>query len=535
MYGEFEGYNRALPARDLGKGASAGVKTIYRASRVHTHAEPAIAEWVLVDERHVERVGSGETPAADRVVDLPGTTIIPGFVDAHVHLTGTGVRGSGLDLGRARSKNGLLELIAAWRTERHHHPRTEGGTRLLAQGYDETKWSSPELPTPAELDELIVVPVVLVRADGHVSIANTAALKESGVLDLPGVQRDEAGLPTGVVTEAANSAIQQWYFDSLSGLEIEEAQLQAAALAVSRGVTCVHEMSIPQKRGRRDFEVLMSHRERLPVDVVPYFGELDIPYAVDFGIHRLGGDYFLDGSLGAGTAALRAPYADRDSTGTLYHEDDELAEGFHNAHLAGMQVGVHAIGDAAIEQAISVWERVYRSLDSRLRRHFRARRHRIEHFETPSVDQLERAAALGLAVSVQPAFDAEWGGPGELYERRVGADRAATMNPFRAMLDRGLVIGTGSDTPVTRLDPMYTIWAMEHHHDEAQRLSRAEAIRLCTIGAARLAHLDDKKGRLQPGMHADFAAFEADPFEAGDILDLRPILTVSQGREVSAE
>ncbi|MCA1727446.1 MAG: amidohydrolase family protein, partial [Actinobacteria bacterium] len=280
--------------------------------------------------------------------------------------------------------------------------------------------------------------------------------------------------------------------------------------------------------------VLMGHRERLPTHVIPYFGEIDIPYAVDFGIHRLGGDFFLDGSIGAGTAALTAPYADREGAGTLYHQDDELAERFHNAHLAGMQIGVHAIGDAAIEQAISVWERVYRSLDSRLRRHFRARRHRLEHFEMPSMDQLERAAELGLAISAQPAFDAEWGAGGELYERRLGADRSIPMNPFRAMLDRGLVLGAGSDAPVTALDPMYSIWALEHHHEETQRLSRAEAVRVCTIGAARLAHLEDKKGRLQPGAHADFAVYESDPFEAEEILGLRPVLTVSQGREVFA-
>jgi predicted amidohydrolase YtcJ len=510
------------------------VKTLYLASRVHTHGEPATAEWLLVDERHVERAGSGDPPAADRVVDLPGTTIVPGFVDAHVHLTGTGIREAGFDLGAARSKQGLLELIAAWRDERPSTPSAEGGPRLLGQGFDESKWAEPELPTVAELDEAAVAPLILIRADGHVSIANTAALKESGVLELAGVARDEAGLATGVVMEAANSALQQWYFDSLNRLEIEEAQLQGAALAASRGVTCVHEMSIPQKRGRRDFEVLVSQWDRLPTHVIGYYGEIDIPFALDMGIRRLGGDFFLDGSIGAGTAAMSAPYADREGTGVLYHSDDELAERFHNAHLAGMQVGVHAIGDAAIEQAISVWERVYRALDTRLRRHFRARRHRVEHFETPSMDQLERAAALGLAISVQPAFDAEWGAPGELYENRLGADRATPMNPFRAMLDRGLAVGAGSDSPVTRLDPMYSIWAMEHHHDERQRLSRAEAIRLCTIGAARLAHLDAKKGRLQPGMHADFAAYEADPFEAENILDLRPVLTVSQGREVFA-
>src|SRR5207249_3392508 len=151
------------------------------------------------------------------------------------------------------------------------------------------------------------------------------------------------------------------------------------------------------------------------------------------------------------------------------------------------QVAVHAIGDAAIEQALRAWERVYGSLDSRGRRHFRARRHRIEHFELPGHRQVERAAALGLAISVQPAFDAEWGHPGQLYEMRLGPDRAARMNPFWTLLGRGLEVGAGSDSPVTPLDPMYGLWSLENHHDAGQRMSREEAIRLFTIGSAPLA------------------------------------------------
>ncbi len=215
-----------------------------------------------------------------------------------------------------------------------------------------------------------------------------------------------------------------------------------------------------------------------------------------------------------------------------YCADDELAELFHGGHAAGLQVGVHAIGDRAIDQVLSVWERVYHALDSRERRHFRARRHRIEHFEMVSPPQLERAAMLGLAASVQPAFDATWGMPGGLYEQRLGAERARRMNPFRTMVERGIEVGLGSDAPITALDPMRAIDAAERHHDRAQRLSRLEAIRLHTIGSARIGHQEGKKGSLSPGMHADFAAFGSDPFTEPSLEGLRPMLTVSLGREV---
>lgn len=141
---------------------------------------------------------------------------------------------------------------------------------------------------------------------------------------------------------------------------------------------------------------------------------------------------------------------------------------------------------------------------------------------------------LGLAISVQPTFDAEWGNPGGLYEQGLGWERAANMNPFRGLIDRGIEVGAGSDSPITTIDPMVGIAAFEAHHDPMQRLSREVAMRLYTLGSARLAHLEEKKGSLQPGMHADFAVYETDPLEADTLDGLRPILTVSLGREVFA-
>jgi predicted amidohydrolase YtcJ len=501
------------------------VKTLYLATRVYTLSYPSVGEWILVDDRHVERVGTGDPPGADRTVELPGATIIPGFIDTHVHLTGTGLSAIGIPLERAHSRQELLGLVA--------EELTHGPSQILAHGFDESHWDSLELPTLAELDDLGDIPLILVRADGHVALANTPAIERSGAISEEGVERDESGRPTGLVRREANAALQRWFHQSLSDHDIRELQLQAAALAASRGVTCLHEMAIPSSRGRRDVEVLLEHREQLPVDIVPYVAEKDIPWVMgDLGLETIGGDLTLDGSIGARTAGVGSPYVDGEGTGVLFETDDELAQFFHNSHLAGLQVAVHAIGDAAIEQALRVWERVYRTLDSRLRRHFRARRHRIEHFEMPSGHQVERAAALGLAISVQPAFDAEWGHPGALYERRLGPDRAAPMNPFGTLLSRGLEVGAGSDSPITPLDPMYGLWALETHHDPSQRMSREEAVRLSTIGSARLAHLEEKKGSLEPGMQADFASYEADPMTAADVRDLRPVLTVSRGREV---
>ena len=495
---------------------------------MHSLSVPAIGEWILVDDRHVQRVGTGEPPQADRVVELPGATIVPGFIDTHVHLTSTGRSLANLDVVSATSGGELLEIA------RGRADAALGAGPVVLQGYDETRWNDPRTPSLLELDAVSARPLVIHRADGHLALANSTAIAAADIADEPGVERTSEGDLTGRVTRDAVNRLDRWETQQLSDLEVQELQLQGAGLAASRGITCVHEMSMPHELGLRDLEVFLRHRDRLPVDSVSVVATMDIPQVIDLGLAAIGGDLPVDGSIGARTAALHAPYDDGAGDGVAYYGDDELAGFFHDGHGAGLQVGVHAIGDRAIEQVLSAWERVYVALDSRQRRHFRARRHRVEHFEMASAGQVERAAMLGLAVSVQPVFDRFWGGPGGLYEIAVGFVRAMAMNPIRSMLERGVEVGAGSDSPVTPLDPMLSIAALQGHHDPAQRLARGEAIRIHTIGSARLAHQEEKKGALGPGMHADLAAFEADPFEVDTIEGLRPILTVSLGREVFA-
>jgi hypothetical protein len=501
------------------------MRTLYRASRVYTLSYPTTGEWILIDGRHVQRVGAGEPPEADRVVDLPGTTIIPGFIDSHVHLTGTGIHHQAPDLGSAGSASGLLAVV------RRVAEGREGP--VLVHGYDESKWELRAPPSAADLDAVTTAPLAVVRVDGHVSLANTAALEASRAADHDGAERDaEAGL-TGRVTREANAALQRWFAANLADRDIEELQLDAAGLAASHGVTTVHEMSMVHERGVRDLEVLLGHRSRLPVDVLTYVSTSDISQVMDLGLAGVGGDLAVDGSIGARTAFVSEPYEDTGGTGARYFDDDQLARFFRDGHLAGLQVGVHAIGDAAIEQVVATWERVYQSLDSRARRHFRARRHRVEHFEMADGGLMERAAMLGLGVSVQPVFDAEWGFPGGLYEQGLGWQRAAPMNPFRGLLQRGIELGSGSDSPITTIDPLAAVAALESHHDPSQRFAREEAVRVCTMGSARLGHQEDKKGSLEPGKHADFAAYEMDPLE-DPLAGARPILTVSLGRDVYA-
>ncbi|MGH2540282.1 MAG: amidohydrolase family protein, partial [Actinomycetota bacterium] len=278
-----------------------------------------MGEWVLVDGRHVQRVGTGEPPVADRLVELPGATIVPGFIDTHVHLTETGLSLSNADVASAGSAEELLSVARA-------RAGDGGAGTVYLIGFDESRWRRARVPSIGDLDAASRRPLVVRRVDGHAAIANRAALVGADVLDLPGVERDASGEPTGRLTGRANEAIGSWAMADLSDHERQALQLQAAGLAASHGVTSVHEMSMPSGNGPRDLEVFLGQRERLPLDAVPVVATTSLAVAMDRGLTAIGGDLPVDGSIGARTAWLVDPYRDGSPAGTGYLGDDELAE-----------------------------------------------------------------------------------------------------------------------------------------------------------------------------------------------------------------
>ena len=189
------------------------------------------------------------------------------------------------------------------------------------EGFDESSWDRPDLPTRAELDELTALPVVVTRTDGHLCVASSALLAEVDLTGADGVEVGVDGEPTGRLTKEASRRVGAWVESSYDGRLVEEFQLQAAGLAASRGVTAVHEMSMDLA----DLEVLLRHRERLPVDVSPIPATLSLPEAIERGFLAIGGDLPVDGSIGAKTAALAHPYEDGQDQGELFHDDDTLA------------------------------------------------------------------------------------------------------------------------------------------------------------------------------------------------------------------
>ncbi len=443
---------------------------------------------------------------ADRVVDLGDVTLMPGFVDAHVHLTTTGLALQGADLGGARSAAELLERVRAVAASGDSGP-------IWCDGYDEGTFTTPELPGPQELAAAAGGrPAYLSRVDGHQGLATLDLLAAAGALHAAGCERGPDGTPTGVVRDDANHRARRHARDLLPDAAVAAAQDCALTHAARRGVACVHEMAGPDIAGRRDFELLLDRVGALPIEVVCYWGGLELEYVLERELSQIGGDLFLDGSLGSHTAALSAPYQDRPGTrGSLYLDDADLTELYVRATMAGVQVGVHAIGDLAIGQALRCARRAVHTMG---RAAFAACRHRIEHVELLGSDGADRMADLGLAASVQPAFDAAWGGPGGMYERRLGQRRAKSMNPFGDLWRRGVPMGGSSDSHVTPLEPWHGVAAAVQHHRKQQRLGLPVALELFTLGGRVLARQEQVTGRIEPGQRADLTAFPGDVLAA---------------------
>jgi len=465
-------------------------------------------------------------PHQDRL-ELPGCVIGPAFVDAHAHLTPTGLAATGLDLNEVGSGDELLRAVSAYAGQ-------HTGRVIWGHGFDPHRFPDA-LPSPDQLTRAASGRAVfLSRADGHACLVDRQTLAAAPLARAEGVESDDAGA-TGLLRREANHIVRRWSVGAMGTSELAGARSAAVERAASLGIGSVHEMGGPDIMGLDDFDAWVEGA--WPIEVVPYWGGLDLTVPIERDLRTVGGDLFLDGSMGSHTAALCAPYADRPETqGHLELDDDTLIEWFTEVARAGLQSGVHAIGDAALRQAVGCWHQVAQAFDDEDRSEIvRRGRHRVEHAEVMPPDLLDDLAELGIVISSQPALEPRWGGPNGMYADRLGPERAAWTNPFRAMADHGIGIAFGSDANVTPMDPWGSIHAAEHRAYPEHDVSRLEAVSMSTLGGRNAARQDRFVGVVRAGMRADLAVFEGDPYAADDPRGARCLLTVVAGRVAHGE
>ncbi|CBG74557.1 conserved hypothetical protein [Streptomyces scabiei 87.22] len=467
---------------------------LLRGGEVHSPADP-FATAMVVEHGQVAWVGSEGAADAfgadvDEVIDLEGALVTPAFTDAHVHTTATGLALTGLDLSAAPTLDAALVLVREFAAAR------PADRVLLGHGWDAARWPGGRPPTRAELDEATGGrPLYLSRIDVH------SAVVSSALLDLvPGAGAFE----DGPLTRDAHHAVRATALGAVTPAQRTEAQRAALAHAASLGIGSVHECAGPEISSEDDFTGLLRlAAEESGPRVVGYWAERDVDKARALRAVGAAGDLFVDGALGSHTACLHEPYADAPHTGTAYLDAAAVAAHVVACTEAGLQAGFHAIGDAAVA---SVVEGVRAAAEKVGLARVRAARHRVEHVEMLTPESVAAFAELGLTASVQPAFDALWGGAEGMYAERLGPERARTLNPFAALLRAGVPLAFGSDSPVTPLDPWGTVRAAAFHRTPEHRVSVRAAFTAHTRGGWRAVGRDDA-GVLVPGAPADYAVW----------------------------
>ncbi|HET9501867.1 MAG TPA: amidohydrolase family protein [Marmoricola sp.] len=491
---------------------------------VHDEAPSCV---VVQDDRivHVGDDAAAAYPGAE-VLHAQGALVAPAFVDAHVHTVMSGYLRTQLDLSTVSSLGETLELVA-----RAARELDDPDEVIVGQGWDDSAWKERRPPTATELDD--VAPgarIFLTRLDGH-----SAVLSPALMLAIDGLPEHLGYGHHGHMTlDAMAHAVAA--MGELIGPRRRLAAARAAMVGfASQGIAAFHEAAAPHLGPAYEVELVRQAAAEAGLLPTVYWGvHLAVEEARALGARGLAGDLNADGSIGSRTAALHTPYEDRPGhTGHVYLTPEEMAAHVVLCTREGLQAGFHCIGESGVEALTEGFRLAEKELG---RDAIRAAGHRLEHVEMATSETLAMMADLGLHASMQPLFDELWGGPEQMYAERLG-ERWRGMNSIGAMHRAGINVALGSDTPVTRPMPWDAIRAACRHHEVDQRVDRATAFRMHTVGGWRATadpDLHPDTGTLVPGAPAHLAVWRTELDGSLPALDASPVIErlVVAGRTV---
>ena len=510
---------------------------------------PSVEAIGVIGDRIVaagnRRMVEDALPRGYATADLGGQTLIPGFNEAHNHMIGYGINAGQLDAGYPAVQS-IAQLVAAVRARA---AETSPGEWIVGRGYDDNRLEERRHPNRHDLDQATTNhPVLIVNGSGHLAAANSEALRRANVTrDTADPQgghfvRDEHGEPTGVLDETAQEPVRG---------AIPPHTLEDFTAALRRcnddylraGITSSQDAgsSLPEHitayqlavaRGDLRLRTSMMIRENL------------LPHIVGLGVTQGLGDHrlrigpikmFIDGSLIGRTAAVTQPFVNDPRPGYLgltMMPQEQLDEYVMQAHTAGFQIAIHAIGDRGIDMVLDAYEKA-------LAAHPRAdHRHRVEHCGICRPDIIDRIARLGVVPVSQPVFILEYG---DGFIRHLGLERIQLTYPFRSFLERGIRLVFSSDCPVSHFAPLKSMQAAVTERTDSgasyaleEAVTVEEALELYTVAGAYATFEEREKGMLRPGMLADFAVLAEDPrrVDPGALARLPVTMTIIGGEVV---
>jgi len=480
---------------------------------------------IVGDDGRVKRLlSAGDArPSAALRFDAGGKTLLPGLIDAHGHVIGLGLSAIQLDLVGTTSLEDLQQRLRDYAAARPND------AWIVGRGWNQELWPDKSFPTAGDLDA--VVPdrlVILERVDGHAVVVNSAALKAAGITaattDPVGgkIERDSRGNPTGLLIDAASTLVEN-KLPPPTAAQLDAALMAAQQTLLSVGVTATADMGTSVE----DWETYRRAGEarRLQVRIMSYAADVEPMRAVIPGGPtewlygdrlRMGGvKIYGDGALGSRGAWLKRPYADQpDSRGLRFLGDEELRAKVEEAARLGIQPAIHAIGDAANEQAIRTFEWLGA-------RYPGDRRWRIEHFQVADLADIPRLRPAGIIASMQPVHQTS---DRLMAEKRLGPDRLAGAYAWLSILKSGAKLAFGSDFPVESPNPFPGLAAAISRQDmdgqppggwtPSERVTFEQALGAFTRDASYAGFAEDRIGSLEPGKWADFIIVDRDPAKA---------------------
>jgi predicted amidohydrolase YtcJ len=437
---------------------------------------------------------AGSQSTKTKQINLDGAWVAPAFIDAHVHLTNTGVQISGLDLSNCHSYEELalqLKTIA------------DTGEIVIGHGWDDSNWARK---ADINVFESTSAAIYLSRIDAHSALGSMALLNK-----IPVVQNTDGFDPLNPIRRDAHGVLREFAYQSLTDQKRTSFIESAVDSFLANGVYQVHEMSGPRISSFRDAEQVLEICKEKNIQADIWWGELNgQSNAKALNAVGCGGDLFVDGSFGSKTAFIKDPYLDG-GNGHQYISLDEAIEHILLGYEANLPTSFHVIGDAAIELATEAFEAARRTLGNPK---YLGLQNRLEHVELLSDSVCNRLVDLNIVFSMQPQFSANWAGEKGMYADRIGSNWSG-MNPFRVLLNKGAKLVFGSDAPVTSINPWKTIHAAMNMHNDNFSITQKSAFRAHTSGT------DRSTNDLQVGTVANLAVWDVQDWAEQQIDEVR--------------
>ena len=493
---------------------------VFHGKIISLDSEKHIYHYLVEDQGRIAYLGDALPPEfgnGTSVIELGNKTLIPAFGDGHLHFSNWALfAASYFDVREARDIPEIQEIIRGFLEK-------DGQQKLvIAFGVSEHSINEKRLITRLELDQACPeIPLLIVCYDGHSAVFNSAMLDKfpDAVQDLPGFYREDGHLFHEAFYEGVDYAT-----SLIPPLVLVNSILKGYDLLADYGIGTIHAtegVGFPNDLDITLVSLIAKARTRKNnFQTRLFFQTMDVDKALKRDLPRIGGCFAtaLDGCFGATDAALHEPYShDPGNKGILYHQEEEVFEFAKTANRAGLQIEMHAIGDAAVTRAVDAIEGALKDYPRE------DHRHTIIHACLIKPEDLQRIADLGIGITLQPGFLISPLEPVEYLEEILG-DRIYGSSPMRSILDAGIHLSGGSDAPVTHPDPIEGIYgACNHPYDPAQSVTIEEALRMYTYEVAWTCFDEKERGTLEEGKIADLVILNQDPLalDPRDLLSLK--------------